>query len=109
MEDRGSEIAAVSIAFVVTTWLFVSMRVYIRGWMIKALGMDDWLMVITLVGSYNDGMYMAKFAKALFTINNVSVLIGVSHGTGKHETSMTIKQRTAALKVRPAFTLLCRG
>jgi hypothetical protein len=63
MEDRGSQIAVVSIAFVVTTWLFVSIRVYIRGWMIKALGLDDWLMVITLVGSYIDGMYTANFAR----------------------------------------------
>ncbi len=37
--------------FIVTTWLFVGLRVYIRGCMIKSLGMDDWLMVLTLVGT----------------------------------------------------------
>jgi hypothetical protein len=49
MDNRGPELAAVAVAFIVTTWLFVGVRVYIRGWMIKSLGMDDWLMVITLV------------------------------------------------------------
>jgi hypothetical protein len=99
MEDRGPKMAAVSIAFVVIAWLFVSMRIYVRGWMIKALGMDDWLMITTLVGSYNDGMYVANFAKVLFTLNNVSILVGISHGTGKHMSILTADQRTAALKV----------
>jgi hypothetical protein len=54
MEDRGPELATVAIAFIVTTWLFVGMRVYIRGWMIKNLGMDDWFMVVTLVGTYEN-------------------------------------------------------
>jgi hypothetical protein len=49
MENKGPELAAVAIAFIVTTWLFVGVRVYIRGCMIKSLGMDDWFMVVTLV------------------------------------------------------------
>jgi hypothetical protein len=49
MEDRGPQLAAVSIAFLVTSWLLVSLRVFIRGWMIKSFGLDDWLMVVTLV------------------------------------------------------------
>ena len=51
MEDRGPQLAAVAIAFIVTTWIFVGVRVYIRGWMIKSVGVDDWLMIVTLVST----------------------------------------------------------
>jgi len=49
MEDRGPQLAAVTIAFLVTSWLLVSLRGFIRGWMIRSFGIDDWLMVLTLV------------------------------------------------------------
>jgi hypothetical protein len=49
MENRGAELAVVAIAFLVASWLVVSVRVFIRGWMIKSFGTDDWLMVLTLV------------------------------------------------------------
>jgi hypothetical protein len=37
----------------------------------------------------------------------VSVLVGVSHGTGKHEASMTSEQHTAAFEVRPPLLPSC--
>jgi hypothetical protein len=49
-EDRGPQAAAVAIVFLVTSWLAVLLRVYVRGVMTKSFGIDDTLAVITLVG-----------------------------------------------------------
>ena len=49
MEDRGHEILAVAIPFLVLSWVTVGLRVYVRAGMLKSFGMDDWAMVVTLV------------------------------------------------------------
>jgi hypothetical protein len=49
-KDRGPQAAAVAIVFLVTSWLAVLLRVYVRGVMTKSFGIDDTLAVITLVG-----------------------------------------------------------
>jgi hypothetical protein len=47
--DRGPQVAAVAILFLVTSWLAVLLRVYVRGVMTKSFGIDDTLAVVTLV------------------------------------------------------------
>jgi hypothetical protein len=49
--NRGPEAAAVAILFLVTSWLAVMLRVYVRGVMTKSFGMDDYLAIVTLVNT----------------------------------------------------------
>jgi hypothetical protein len=49
MTDRGPQAAAVAILFLVLTWLSVALRVYVRGIMTNAFGVDDSLAVLALV------------------------------------------------------------
>lgn len=42
-------IAAVGITFTTVSFFVVALRVYVRGWMIKAVGADDWIMIFTWV------------------------------------------------------------
>ena len=49
-ENRGPQAAAVAILFLITSWLAVMLRVYVRGVMTKSFGIDDTLAVVTLVG-----------------------------------------------------------
>lgn len=49
MEDRGHQILAVNILFLVLSWVTISLRVYVRAGMLKSFGMDDWAMVVTVV------------------------------------------------------------
>ena len=49
MEDRGHELFAISIFFLVLSWVTVGLRVYVRAGMLKSFGMDDWAMVVTVV------------------------------------------------------------
>ncbi len=48
-EDRGPQVAAVAILFLTLSWIFVSLRCYVRAIMMKNFGTDDWLAVATLV------------------------------------------------------------
>jgi len=49
MDDRSHEVLAVAILFLVTSWITVGLRVYVRAGMLKTFGSDDWAMVATLV------------------------------------------------------------
>lgn len=40
---------AVAVAFLAITWTVVSLRVWVRGFMIKSFGWDDAIMIVTLV------------------------------------------------------------
>jgi hypothetical protein len=47
--DRGPELLAVNISFVAVAILAYSLRCFVRLKMVKAFGMDDWLMGVALV------------------------------------------------------------
>jgi hypothetical protein len=49
IDDHGQLIAAVGILFLVLTWVAVTSRCYVRIFMIKSFGLDDWLSVAALV------------------------------------------------------------
>ncbi|OAF98628.1 uncharacterized protein CC84DRAFT_1158537 [Paraphaeosphaeria sporulosa] len=48
MEGRGNEVLAVAILFLVLTWLTMSLRIYVRGFMLRTWGNDDWVMLATV-------------------------------------------------------------
>lgn len=50
MDGRGKEVLAVAILFFLLTWVTVSLRIYVRGFMLKTWGNDDWAMLTTVVG-----------------------------------------------------------
>jgi hypothetical protein len=49
IDDRAPLIAAVGILFLVLTWVAVSLRCYIKIFLTKPFGLDDWLSVAALV------------------------------------------------------------
>lgn len=51
MEDRSGEVLAVAALFFVLSWLTVSLRVYVRGCLMKTWGKDDSYMVVCLVSA----------------------------------------------------------
>jgi hypothetical protein len=53
-ENRGPEVQGVAILFLVLSWVFVSLRCYVRGFLLRSFGVDDTLCVVALVsGSIN--------------------------------------------------------
>jgi hypothetical protein len=53
-ENRGPEIVSFMIALLVVTWMSVMLRFYTRLWVRKAIGADDWLIIIALVSQYSE-------------------------------------------------------
>ena len=84
MESRAPSILAVNILFFVLTWIAVLLRVYVRASMLSSFGVDDGLMVITLL---------------FFTSYLICQLGGLAHGTGRHMSDLAPAQALIALRV----------
>jgi len=52
-QDRGPEIAAVASIFLGLTIIFLSLRCYCRGFILKTFGLDDWFAVLSGVDYYS--------------------------------------------------------
>lgn len=50
IESRATQIAAIAYTFVILSSIATCLRVYCRGWIVKAFGADDWLGLIAQVG-----------------------------------------------------------
>ena len=49
MEDRSPELLGAGIAFIVLTWFTFCLRIYVRGFILRTWGADDWLMTGAVV------------------------------------------------------------
>src|SRR5690242_5362083 len=104
MQDRGGEIAGVAITFLVLTWLTVGLRCYVRlvpavpqsfhsfktqanvntrTVFVKGFGLDDKMMVVTLV---------------FFTIYLACQIGAAVHGSGQHRENITDDSAETALR-----------
>ncbi|TVY47169.1 hypothetical protein LOCC1_G002578 [Lachnellula occidentalis] len=72
-QDRAPELAAVYGLFLGLTWLFVALRVYVKSFLSKSWGTDDYLLVVSLI---------------LFTTYSACSLAGIKYGTGRHTTDI---------------------
>jgi hypothetical protein len=60
-ENRGPEVQGVAILFLVLSWVFVGLRCYVRGFLLRSFGIDDTLCVAALVSqSMNSFTFMSK-------------------------------------------------
>ncbi|GAB7351692.1 hypothetical protein MBLNU459_g2287t1 [Dothideomycetes sp. NU459] len=82
-ENRSSQVLAVAILFLTLTWITIILRIYVRVFMIKSFGRDDWAMCGVL---------------ALFTAYTACQLGGVAHGTGQHRSALTDENAQVALR-----------
>jgi hypothetical protein len=47
--DRGPQVEACAITFLILSWIAVCLRCYVKHYMIKMFRIDDWLAVLSLV------------------------------------------------------------
>ncbi|KAF2676079.1 hypothetical protein K458DRAFT_322826 [Lentithecium fluviatile CBS 122367] len=88
MKGRGGEVMAVAVLFFVLTWLTVSLRVYVRGVVLKTWGKDDTAMFVTVL---------------IFTVYLAFQMVAVVFGTGQHRWELRDKDAQIAL----LFWYLC--
>lgn len=48
-EMKSVPMLVVAIIFLSVSWLIVSLRIFVRGHMIRSFGWDDWLMIVAQV------------------------------------------------------------
>ncbi|KAH6885293.1 hypothetical protein B0T10DRAFT_92447 [Thelonectria olida] len=83
VENRGPELQAVCYTLVVTAWISVVLRCYVRIRIVKNFGLDDWFMLAALTS---------------FTLFISCALAGVYHGTGRHRDDLTDENFKKAMK-----------
>lgn len=94
---RGPELLAVDILFMILAIVANALRCYVRIRMVKAFGLDDWLMSLATVGVPIRPLSIATDHGQLFFIAySTSSIIGVKYGTGKHHHDLSIENVYAA-------------
>ncbi|KAL0932154.1 uncharacterized protein CTRU02_213106 [Colletotrichum truncatum] len=83
IENRGPELLGVNIFFVTTAIIATALRCYVRAFLVKAFGRDDWLMVLAL---------------AFFTAYSSFSIAGVHYGTGRHFKDLTVENIQSAMQ-----------
>ncbi|OQE21989.1 hypothetical protein PENSTE_c011G09862 [Penicillium steckii] len=82
-ENRRASIFGVGIGFIVFDSIVISLRFYVRGFMLRALGTDDILMIIGAV--LNFGL-------------SITIMVGSNYGIGKHTLAISQSDLVPMLK-----------
>jgi len=83
-DDRSGPLFGVDVAALVIAWIAVTLRNYVRIRIVKAFGLDDWLMLV---------------AMCTFTMYCSFSLSGLKYGTGKKKADLEPENNATALKV----------
>uniref|UniRef100_A0A0B7KDL0 Rhodopsin domain-containing protein n=2 Tax=Bionectria ochroleuca TaxID=29856 RepID=A0A0B7KDL0_BIOOC len=75
VENQGGALLAVGACFMTVAWLCVLLRTYVRVYLVKAFGLDDWLIVASVI---------------FYTIHNIWMFLGIHYGTGRHHADLPI-------------------
>lgn len=89
IEAHNPALTVVSIVFLCLSVVVIALRMYVRLWMKRTVGMDDGLMVLSL-------LFIAGCTASVFE--------GQAHGWGLHEWTLDEEQRAGSSEVR--FCLL---
>ncbi|KAL4964303.1 uncharacterized protein BDV14DRAFT_78356 [Aspergillus stella-maris] len=81
--NRGWILLAVSWPFFAICTIITGLRFYVRTRLIRSLGWDDAFIFLALVCA---------------TLNSVLINISVSHGTGRHTSTLTLESQIGAMK-----------
>ncbi|KAF2994003.1 hypothetical protein E8E13_002492 [Curvularia kusanoi] len=83
MQDRGNQIFGVALTFLILCWITVGLRCYVRTVLVKGFGLDDKMMVVTLL---------------FFTAYLSCQMGGAIHGSGQKRENLTDEQAEIALR-----------
>jgi hypothetical protein len=86
MKDRGPGLLGTGIAFIVLAWVTFCLRIYVRGFLLRSWGTDDWLIACAIVclTLNHDKHQNLPTEQGFFTIYIICQTAGIVYGTGKH-------------------------
>ncbi|KAH7402974.1 hypothetical protein BKA64DRAFT_706482 [Cadophora sp. MPI-SDFR-AT-0126] len=82
-DSIGSQLLAAAILFLITSWIFVGLRCFVRLKLVKSFWMDDWLMIVSLI---------------LFSVMCGVLMAAVSSGIGQHTRELDPERARDAFK-----------
>ncbi|KAK6834621.1 hypothetical protein PG987_009315 [Apiospora arundinis] len=88
-ENNGFPLIVTAITFLILTWISVSLRTYVRAFMLKGFQADDWLMLI---------------GQLIFTVSCTFVMVGYFAGMGRHNKSLDQPSEIRALEFQALAT-----
>jgi hypothetical protein len=84
-ESNGPLVTGVAVGFLSAAALFMALRFYTRGAILKNIGKDDWTMLVALVFSL---------------LNSIAMCFEVKYGMGRHIENVGMEEGLEQLKVR---------
>lgn len=106
--DDPNVVRSVAAAMLALAWIAVILRTYVRAWMVKAIGLDDYFAIATLVSYSRPENLMNAYVQiadtfqihqATFTLHCIFVFIGLSHRPTAQDSLLSSTQLVEALKV----------
>ena len=98
-----NQVRAIAVLFFVFSWLTVSLRIYVRGFMMKTWGLDDTFMFATMVRTAIRLTLPTPNANPKvqlpFTVYLSCQFIAAEHGTGVHRWEVSDNDARIALLV----------
>ncbi|KAF4784681.1 hypothetical protein HER10_EVM0011124 [Colletotrichum scovillei] len=82
IENRGPQLVAVGITLVTTAIVATTLRCYVRIFLVKNFGVDDWCMLAAITS---------------FILFVACAITGVHYGTGRHKVNLTDDQWSTAM------------
>lgn len=84
IEDRGPRLQSVAIGLLTVAVISFAQRAFVRTFMVKAFGLDDWLMFGAMIS-------FVSFVGC--------ILAGIRYGTGRHMKDLSTTDQETALMV----------
>lgn len=78
LEERASTMIGVSAAYLVIAWIAFSLRVVVKGYIMRSFALDDWLMVVAMVRVEDNGLFgisQLTCAQLIFTVDSSLLII----------------------------------
>lgn len=97
---HAGALVAISIAFLTITILFTTLRFFVRGYMIKSLGWDDWLILLALASFVCQASFLIHLAWIEEHLNLTFIRpLSKALEVGKHSANMVtlLTMRTYSL------------
>ena len=78
LEERASTMIGVSAAYLVIAWIAFSLRVVVKGYIMRSFALDDWLMVIAMVRVEDNGLLeigRLTCSQLIFTVDSSLLIV----------------------------------
>lgn len=77
LEQRASTMIGISAAYLVVAWVAFSLRVVVKGYIMRSFTLDDWLMVVAMVCTEDERLESVVLTcpQLIFTVDSSLLIV----------------------------------